>query len=218
VGRLAAGVAHEIRNPLSSIKGFATYFKERYAEVSEDQEIVKIMIGEVERVNRVIGQLLEFARPVSLSRSPVDIAGLLEESLKQIERQVTDRGCALQRQIADDLGTISADPDRLRQVLLNLYLNALEAMEEGGRLSVEAERVDDGFVCIRVVDTGSGIEADQLAHIFDPYFTTKSSGTGLGLAIAHNISEAHGGKITVRSRPGRGTSVSLLLPDAPGPA
>jgi two-component system sensor histidine kinase HydH len=206
-------VAHEIRNPLSSIKGFATYFKERYADVAEDQEIVKIMIGEVERVNRVIGQLLEFARPVSLSRTKVDLVGLLTESIKQIERQAAERGCVLREQIADDLGTISVDPDRLRQVLLNLYLNALDAMGEAGELTVEAARVEEGAVRIRVVDTGSGIEADQLPHVFDPYFTTKSSGTGLGLAIAHNILEAHGGKIAVDSRPGRGTTVSLIFPD-----
>lgn len=213
VGRLAAGVAHEIRNPLSSIKGFATYFKERYVDVSEDQEIVKILIGEVERVNRVIGQLLEFARPVALSRSPVDLEGLLTESVKQVERQVSEKGCRIRTRIDGGLAAVSADPDRLRQVLLNLYLNALEAMEEGGTLGVSAERAGDGSVRIRVSDTGHGIEADQLPHIFDPYFTTKASGTGLGLAIAHNILEAHGGTITVDSEPGRGTRVSLVLPE-----
>jgi two-component system sensor histidine kinase HydH len=215
VGRLAAGVAHEIRNPLSSVKGFATYFKERYREIPEDQEIVRIMIGEVDRINRVVGQLLDFSRPVTLSRKPTDLQTLLRDSLKQVESQARAAHCPVELSIPGSLPLVNVDTDRIRQVLLNLYLNALEAMAAGGRLTVSAAAVATGKeVTVRVSDTGSGIGPDQLPHIFDPYFTTKSTGTGLGLAIAHNIMEAHGGSIAVDSRPGGGSVVTLSLPAA----
>jgi two-component system sensor histidine kinase HydH len=213
VGRLAAGVAHEIRNPLSSIKGFATYFRDRCAAVPEDDKIARIMIQEVERLNRVVSRMLDFARPVKVSRKPVDLRAFLGDSLKLVERQAQAGGIALRLDCPESVGTVLLDPDRISQVLLNLYLNAVEAMVEGGRLTVGAGwSKDRRAVKISVADTGAGIEADHLTQVFDPFFTTKGSGTGLGLAIAHNIIEAHGGEIRVASRPGRGTCMSLELP------
>lgn len=213
VGRLAAGVAHEVRNPLSSIKGFATYFKERYREVAEDLHIADLMIGEVERVDRVIGQLLDFARPVRIRPARVGISELLADSLKLIESRAEERGVKTRKQVDDRIETGVMDEDRVRQVLLNLYLNAVDAMGPGGELTVFAAPDKGGGVEIRVADTGAGIAEDDLAHVFDPYFTTKSSGTGLGLAIVHNIMEAHGGEIRIESRPGRGTVVILVFPE-----
>jgi len=213
VGRLAAGVAHEIRNPLSSIKGFATYFRDRCAAVPEDDKIARIMIQEVERLNRVVSRMLDFARPVKVSRKPVDLRAFLGDSLKLVERQAQAGGIALRLDCPESVGTVLLDPDRISQVLLNLYLNAVEAMAEGGRLTVSAGWSEDRrAVNISVADTGAGIEAAHLPQVFDPFFTTKGSGTGLGLAIAHNIIEAHGGEIRVASRPGRGTCMSLELP------
>ena len=213
VGRLAAGVSHEIRNPLSSIKGFATYFKERYHDVPENQQISNLMIQEVDRLNRVVGQLHEFARPITISKKPINVKTFLKNSLKLIERQALEENIKIQTDLAPEIDEIFIDPDRISQVLLNLYLNAVESVKNGGNLFImllkneEKKRVE-----IRVSDTGTGISEDDLTHMFDPYFTTKASGTGLGLAIVHNIIDAHEGEIKVESRLGQGTTVTILLP------
>jgi len=215
VGRLAAGVSHELRNPLSSIKGFATYFKERYTDKPEDQHISNIMIQEVDRLNRVVGQLHEFARPITIFKKPVQIRPFIEDSLKLIERQALENHIRIETDLTADIDEMLVDPDRMNQVLLNLYLNAIEAMEAGGSLRVTLlKNLEKVCVEIRVTDTGAGIDKENLAHIFDPYFTTKVSGTGLGLAIAHNIIEGHQGEIIVESQLDRGTTVTLLLPIA----
>ncbi|MFC1823562.1 ATP-binding protein [Thermodesulfobacteriota bacterium] len=212
LGRLAAGIAHEIRNPLSSIKGFATYFKERYQDVPEDRQTADIMIQEVERLNRVIGQLLEFARPVDIQKKASSLQAVIQHSLKIIEREAQAKKIRLHTNLPSDIESVNIDPDRMNQVLLNLYLNAIEAMENGGTLSVQISS-DDGAQKITISDTGSGISKNNLIHVFDPYFTTKQSGTGLGLAIVHNIIEAHRGELRVESQEGLGTTVTILLPD-----
>jgi two-component system sensor histidine kinase HydH len=212
VGRLAAGVAHELRNPLSSIKGFATYFKDRYRDIPQDQETATIMIQEVERLNRVIGQLLEFARPVTIDPKPTSLSSLIRHTLRLVEQDAQQKSIQVHQHVSSDVGDLAIDPDRFKQVLLNLYLNALESMETGGILSVTAERMrDTDSVQVTVSDTGKGIDPDHLAHVFDPYFTTKASGTGLGLAIAHKVVESHGGQISVRSERGQGTTVVISL-------
>ena len=212
IGKLAAGVAHEIRNPLSSIKGFATYFKERYRNVPEDQKTADIMIREVDRLNRVISQLLEFARPMDIFKKPTSLQVLVQDTLNLIEGDLIRKDLRVNVDIAPDIPKVMIDPDKFKQVFLNLYLNAVDAMEKGGTLTVEARREEETRgVRITISDTGRGIKGEDLPHIFDPYFTTKSSGTGLGLAIVHKIVESHGGKIRVRSREGMGTQVTILL-------
>jgi two-component system sensor histidine kinase HydH len=216
VGRLAAGVAHEIRNPLSSIKGFATYFKERYRDNREDAGTAAIMVQEVDRLNRVVSQLLEFSRPVGILPRPVDVTRLIGDSLKLIAGQAETRGIALKADLPPKALDAVIDGDRLSQVMLNLYLNAVEAMAPGGELRVGlSASPDGGSLIVRVSDTGRGIPAEALPQIFEPYFTTKPSGTGLGLAIAHNIVQAMGGAITVESRLGHGTTFTLRIPAAP---
>jgi two-component system sensor histidine kinase HydH len=213
VGRLAAGVAHEIRNPLSSIKGFATYFKQRYQDVAEDQQTADIMIQEVDRLNRVVSQLLEFARPVSVSPKPTSFGDLITDSVKLIQQQARAKQITVHTRNSAEIDEIHIDPDRINQVLLNLYLNAIEAMNPGGKLGIEiSDGKGNGSLTIRVSDSGNGIAPQDLPRIFDPYFTTKSSGTGLGLAIAHNILEAMGGSIEVESETGKGTTFLLTIP------
>jgi two-component system sensor histidine kinase HydH len=213
VGRLAAGVAHEIRNPLSSIKGFATYFQERYRENAQDAKVASILIQEVDRLNRVVSQLLEFSRPISVLPRPVRLSRLIGDAVKLIEPQAREKAVTVQTDLPAGAEEVRLDPDRLSQVLLNLLLNALEAMAPGGLLTVSAGETADGRrLAIRVSDTGGGIRPEDLSHVFEPYFTTKPSGTGLGLAIAHNIVEAMGGDIGVVSRPGAGTTFTLRLP------
>ncbi len=213
LGRLAAGVAHEIRNPLSSIKGFATYFKERYRDNPDDQKTSEIMIHEVDRLNRVITQLLEFARPPVIQKKRASLQSLIQRSLKMIERQASAKEIQVLSHLPSEIKETHLDPDGINQVLLNLYLNAIEAMEQGGTLSVSLSReLGSPWVKIMVSDTGSGISKEDLEHVFDPYFTTKQTGTGLGLAIVHKIIEAHKGEVRAESEIGRGTTVTVLLP------
>jgi two-component system sensor histidine kinase HydH len=213
LGRLAAGIAHEIRNPLSSIKGFATYFRERYKDNQDDRNTAEIMIKETDRLNRVISQLLDFARPMVLERKRIPVQALVQHSLKMIETHASSRGVAVWSDLSPSLGEIEVDFDKMTQVLLNLYLNALEAMDQGGTLSVScAKEAGKPGLKISVTDTGSGISKPDLEHVFDPYFTTKQTGTGLGLAIVHKIIEAHGGEVKVDSEAGQGTTVTLFLP------
>ena len=215
VGRLAAGVAHEIRNPLSSIKGFATYFKERYPDKPDDQQTANIMIQEVDRLNRVVGQLLEFARPISVKPRRISLQALLKDSIKLIEDRAAEKNISIRTQYAAEVDEAWGDPDRINQILLNLYLNAMDAMKSGGQLKVGLSSDSNGrqFI-ITVSDTGCGIAAENLSQIFDPYFTTKSSGTGLGLAIAHTAIEAMGGRIQVESTREIGTTFTVILPNS----
>ncbi len=213
LGRLAAGIAHEIRNPLSSIKGFATYFRERYRDNPEDQKTAQIMVQEVERLNRVIGQLLEFARPVAMKLKPASLKRLIQHSLRMVEGQARENNIKINTNLSPDIKDFPLDQDRINQVLLNLYLNAIEAMEGGGALSVSlSENEDYEGIKIVISDTGKGIDKIDLDHIFDPYFTTKQSGTGLGLAIVHQIISSHRGEVKVSSEPDRGTVVTIYLP------
>ena len=213
VGRLAAGVAHEVRNPLSSIKGFATYFKDRHRDKPEDQQIANIMIQEVDRLNRVISQLLDFARPIKIIPRKVSIPHIVADALKMVEARAAEKKVHVDAHIAEGLQDAVLDADRISQVLLNLFLNALEAMESGGRLSVAVNTADGGrWIVFSVTDTGHGIPAPDVAKVFDPYYTTKSTGTGLGLAIAHNIIDAHGGRIDLASTAGEGTVFTVRIP------
>lgn len=215
VGRLAAGVAHEIRNPLSSIKGFATYFKERYPDRPDDQKTADIMIQEVDRLNRVVGQLLEFARPISVKKQRISLQTLLKDSLTLIEDQAAAKSISIHAQHIDGTDEVWGDPDRINQILLNLYLNAIDAMDNGGDLKVAlSSNGENNEIIIKVSDTGCGIRQEHFTKIFDPYFTTKSSGTGLGLAIAHNIVEAMDGRINVESDRKAGTTFTVILPNS----
>jgi len=212
VGSLAAGVAHEIRNPLSSLKGFATYFRQRYGGVPDDVKIADIMIQEVDRLNRVISELLEFSRPMELKRTKADLAGLVRHTLGTIEGQLRDKGITVKEDMLPGLPEAAVDPDRMTQVFLNLFLNAMAAMDREGILSVGVARQDGRTLRVSFSDTGTGIRKEDLGRVFDPYFTTKSSGTGLGLAIVHRIVEAHGGEIRLESEPAKGTTFTILFP------
>ena len=212
LGSLAAGVAHEIRNPLSSIKGFATWFRERYRDNPEDRETAEVMIREVDRLNRVITQLLEFARPLTMDRVPTPLPAVIRHALKMVEGEARAKGIGVETDLPPEIGETLLDADRMTQVFLNLYLNAIAAMDAGGILRVSLVRRDERTVRITVADTGIGIPKEDLPRVFDPYFTTRSSGTGLGLAIVHKIVEAHGGEVHLESKPGHGTTATILLP------
>lgn len=212
LGHLAAGVAHEIRNPLSSIKGLAKYFAERTPPGGEAYELAQVMAKEADRLNRVVSELLELVRPAHLKWQPVDLNEVIGHSLQLVSQDASGRDITLQFTAQPSLCRIQADPDRLNQVLLNLYLNAIQAIGREGIIAVAVAECGDGRIKLSVADSGKGMTAEQLQAIFTPYFTTKADGTGLGLAVVQNIVEQHGGTILVESTPGRGAVFTLYLP------
>jgi two-component system sensor histidine kinase HydH len=212
VGGLAAGVAHEVRNPLSSIKALATFFAGQFDDGSQAHDAARVMVQEVDRLNRVITELLEFSRPTDLKRQASDVGQLISRSIRLVRQDAADKNIAIRVDTSDAISAAWIDPDRFTQCLLNLYLNAIQAMDKGGTLTVQCTPGGSGKFNIFVGDSGGGIPSGQLRKIFDPYYTTKSKGTGLGLAIVQKIIEAHGGRIAVNSTVGEGTSFLITLP------
>ena len=212
LGHLAAGVAHEIRNPLSSIKGLAKYFAERTPADGEAHQLAQVMAKEADRLNRVVSELLELVRPAHLTYQSVDLNDVITHSLQLISQDAASRAITLAFTAQPALCRIQADPDRLKQVLLNLYLNAVHAIGRDGVITVAVRECGDGRVKVSVADSGKGMTAEQLQAIFTPYFTTKADGTGLGLAVVQNIVEQHGGTIHAESAPGEGALFTLYLP------
>ncbi len=215
IGALAAGIAHEVRNPLSSIKGLATFFKNKFPMDSEDREAAALMASEADRLNRVISGLLEYARPSELNLKPINLNEILEHSIRLIRSDAMAKNIRINLSKDEDLPMVYVDPDRFSQCLLNLYLNAVEAIDQDGILFVRSLRDNNENVRLEIEDTGKGIARDDLSRIFDPYFTTKASGTGLGLAIVQKIIEGHNGNITVNSIPGKGSLFTIVIPVNP---
>ena len=212
LGHLAAGVAHEIRNPLSSIKGLAIYLAGRQKELA-DKDAAALMAQEVNRLDLVVSELLEFAKPSRMNFTEQDINQVIERALRLCSSDLSAQGVETRFQ-PTPLPLVHIDAERLTQALLNLFLNAVQAMEAGGTLSVGVTMKNEDLT-IQVTDTGSGISEESLREIFNPYVTSKPYGTGLGLPIVHRIVEGHGGKIKVESKKGRGTTVTILLPVRP---
>lgn len=211
IGHLAAGVAHEVRNPLSSIKGYATYFGSLFEEGSDNRKAAEVMTSEVDRLNRVISELLEMARPADVKLRDTDVSTLLESSLRLVNQEAEGAGVSVSLETSEEIGSVALDPDRMTQAMINLYVNAIQAMSEGGTLAVAATR-RGAFLQLKVTDTGAGLPDGEASRIFDPYFTTKQTGTGLGLAIVSKIVEAHAGEVKVEYTGPKGTAFSILIP------
>ncbi len=213
IGNLAAGVAHELRNPLSSIKGYATYFSERFPDGSDEREAAQVMVRETDRLNRTITELIGLARPTAIHARIVSLVDVVKDMLKLIRQDAERRGVVIALH-AGEVPLLSLDPDRIRQVALNVCINALDAMPSGGTLtlSIHEEPAIPNMVILDIQDTGTGIAPEDIAHVFDPYFTTKGHGTGLGLATVHKIMEAHGGSVSVTSVQGEGACFRLCFP------
>ncbi|MDR0477925.1 MAG: hypothetical protein LBH14_08340 [Desulfobulbaceae bacterium] len=213
LGKMAAGVAHELRNPLSSIKGLALILKEKLPEDSREDGAADLLIQEVGRLNRAIGDLLAYARPPRLEKTRMSLNGAARHAVELMRPDAAAIGVALEFSATVE-AVVDADADKLSQVLLNLLMNAMQAMDkvkDDGRIDV-AVAVEGKRAKLTVADTGCGIAPENLPKIFDPYFTTKSTGTGLGLALSVQIIEEHGGGIVAHSEPGRGTRMECFLP------
>jgi len=211
LGKMAAGVAHELRNPLSSIKGLAILLKSRFQEKSTDQETADILVQEVERLNRSISELLDYTRPQKLIKVDVHPEEVVRKAVSLIRMDAESMGVGIEIHIEGDVPVIQADQDKLNQVFLNLFLNSIQAMEHGGGLDIQVAS-EGGNVTFTVKDNGCGVNKEDLPRIFDPYFTTKPEGTGLGLAMSVKIIEEHGGTITFQSEPDKGATVVVILP------
>lgn len=227
LGTLSAGMAHEIKNPLVSIKTFAQLLPERYQD-SDFRETFSNLIGhEIERIDSLVNQLLRFARPAKPVLKPMHVHEVLEKSLLLVGHRLYQKDIKLTRSWEANVDTIRADADQLEQVFLNFFLNAMDAMKTGGELNVQTEiRTDEEWVSaltqtngetheilrITIRDTGEGIRGEDIPHVFDPFFTTKDYGTGLGLSVVHGIVQEHGGQIEVESELKKGTAFHILLP------
>ena len=211
VGEFAAGVAHEIRNPLSSIRGFAKFLSNTFRGMPREREYIEIIIKEVDRINQVVGALLDFSRPITPETGPVDMKRLIGHVAALVEKDLTKHHIKLTIDIEKETSTLLIDENLFTQVFLNLMLNAVAAIDEKGRLSISVTPHPDPGICsIKVEDDGKGIPGEDLDRIFDPFFTTGEGGTGLGLSVTHGIVKAHGGKINAFSPP-PGKSTGCLI-------
>jgi len=226
-GRMAVGLAHEIRNPLAAIRGAVQLLSRELGTESRLTEYTEVLLSEVDRVNRIIEMLLDLARPVQLRRAALNLHQLMERVALLDEETAREKGITILRRYDPSLPPILGDEDRLLQVLHNLVRNAIDAMPRGGRLTLSTRvsmnplfgKVDLGagqrnMVEASVTDEGTGIPADVKRRIFDPFFTTKVKGLGLGLALCHRILDEHHGAIQVDSVEGRGTTMTCFLPIA----
>lgn len=213
LGRLAAGVAHEIRNPLSSIKGFAQYFVKRFSGNDQDQGYASVMVKEVDRLNRVITDLLDFAGSKEPRRELQRLETIADQALKLLAPDLAARNVSVVKDYEPGLPEVPVDRDRISQVFINLLLNALESMEGGGEIRIGLRRCGPPpAIEASFTDRGGGISEGDLDQVFEPFFSRKKKGTGLGLAIVHQIVESHRGDIRVESRPGKGTTFRIRLP------
>ena len=223
VGTLTAGVAHELNNPINNIMLTAASLAEDYHDVDEAErlEMARDLVGESERAQKIVRNLLDFARESSMESHAIEPVCLVEETLQLATNQIKLAKVKVRGEIDENLPSIHGDFQQLTQVLLNVVLNALDAMPGGGVLTISLSSARQGdFVSIGVTDTGTGIPEHQLGNVFDPFFTTKpgTKGTGLGLSVSLGIIQQHGGDIRVQSEEGVGTTFTVLLPIAKVPA
>lgn len=212
LGILSSGVAHEINNPLGVILGYASYLEGKIAAEDPNYRFIHEIKRESKRCKKIVQDLLSYARTPKPTLEETDLNALLAQIVDFAANHTDMHHVTISKDLAPGLPRIMADGDQLRQVAINLILNAGAAMERGGRLAVKTELTDDGHVLITFSDDGAGIEAELLDRIFEPFFTTKARGTGLGLAITQQIIEQHQGKISLESEPGTGTTVRVRLP------
>jgi signal transduction histidine kinase len=213
IGRLSASIAHEFNNPLYGIQSVIEGIKKNAALDENDLQLADLALSECRRVKSLIKSLQEFNRPSSEKKELTDLHLLLDDMLVMIKKDFKNAGVVIKKRYAADLPKVEMVADQLKQVFLNLLTNAKDAMGGGGAVTIATE--DHGReVAVQIKDTGNGITAEDLPHVFEPFFSTKPEvkGTGLGLPISYGIIKGHGGKITVDTEPGKGTTFTVILP------
>lgn len=208
LGQMAAGIAHEIRNPLTSIKGFMQLLQTNYPE----QQYFTIILSELERINSIVGEFLVLSKPTVVTYVEQDVKELIKDVVTLINTQSSLNNIQIFVQFDSELPNISCEKNQLKQVLLNLLKNAIEAMPKGGVIEVKAQEKEKGTLSIEIVDQGVGIPKDRLPTLGEPFYTTKEKGTGLGLMTCYKIIEEHKGKLQFTSKVNEGTSVEMILP------
>jgi PAS domain S-box-containing protein len=226
LGTLAAGMAHEIKNPLVAMKTFTQLLPERYEDPDFRNTFSNLVGEEVSRIDRIVNQLLRFARPAKPSLAPVTLHAVLDNTLNLLNQQIRHRNIRPAREYRASTDRILGDADMLAQAFLNFCLNAIDAMDDGGVLTVRTEIIEEPTnqfdlwgdpvtvdrLRLSIIDNGKGIPQEDLLHVFDPFYTTKASGTGLGLSVSHSIIVDHGGVIDIVSEIGAGTTFHLTFP------
>jgi signal transduction histidine kinase len=215
LGKLSAGVAHELNSPMTGILSFAHFIKDSCPNQQQLQHDIEVIIRETERCKKIVRSLLDFARQSKPEKKEDDVIQLLNRIISLIENHKDFKNIKIIREFDQKIPLIMFDKDQLQQVFMNLVINAQEAMPSGGTLYISAGVTQDGdYIEIKFLDTGTGIEKDNMGKIFDPYFTTKEMGSGIGLSISLGIIESHGGKLEVVSSPGDGSTFIVKLPVA----
>lgn len=211
IGELSASLAHEIRNPLGSIEGAAQILQQPQTTEEMRMEFLGVIQKESRRLSRLLTNLLDFARPRTPAFQAVDVGPVVDSVVALLSHTAQQSGIELRKRLPAPLPPVQSDSEQLKQVLLNLTINAIQAMPAGGEIEISAVEKNTGIV-IAVKDQGFGIPAEQVDKIFDPFFTTKDSGTGLGLSVAHQIIMQHGGVITAERNVDRGMTFSVMIP------
>lgn len=212
LGQLAAGVLHEIKNPLTTISGFLQLLHKEL-KGTQKEEYVRIALAELEHANKLLDEFLQMARPGFSNRQRCSIVGLIKEVYILAESEALLRQVEIKHESIGDIPHILGDAEQLKQVFLNLIRNAFEALSPGGRILMQASWYEkENHVRVTVSDTGAGMDDKIISSMFNPLFTTKDTGTGLGMFISKKIIDNHRGHIEVESKPGKGTSITILLP------
>jgi two-component system, NtrC family, sensor histidine kinase HydH len=215
IGEMAAGIAHELKGPLVSIGGFAARLAKKLPQESNEWGHADLIVREVLRLEGILSEILLFSKKSTICYTTCNIAQVVKDSLAMVAPALEEKGIAVSTRFPRQKLVLMGDAQQLKQVFINILLNALDAMENGGRLMIQLTTADlDGkeAVCVKISDTGGGIPLESLNSIFTPFYTTKESGTGLGLPIANRIITNHGGKIQINNTPGQGVEFRVLLP------
>jgi len=214
MGEMAAGISHEIRNPLGIIRSSAELLKKKIAKIDPQNTFPDIIVEEASRLNRIITDFINYAKPREPNMTLCRLEEIIDKNITFLEAQNKEQGCVIKKNFQNHLPEIMADSTMLYQSFLNILINAMQAMPDGGRILVEISS-NDRWVTVHFDDEGQGIPSENLDKIWDPFFTTKDHGTGLGLGIVKNIVESHGGGVQIVNRPVRGTRVTIELPVKP---